>query len=81
LAFTRTHSIADLLVLARGAGIDVPSDVAEAVVLTTYAVEARYPSSGEPVQEDEWGRAVRLAERVVTWVGGLVDEDTKPPTT
>jgi len=43
VTFARTHSIADLLVLALAAGHDVPDEVRQAAILTAYAVERRYP--------------------------------------
>ena len=41
--------------------------VREAVILTRYAFETRYPGPFEPVTEEEYREAVRLAEAVVTW--------------
>lgn len=46
--------------------------VREAVVLTWYAVETRYPGPTEPVSEDDYRRAVELAEGVVAWAEGLL---------
>ncbi len=73
IPFARTHSIADLLFQAVSAGVSVPEEVRQAVILTAYAVERRYPSSGEPVSEEEWTIAVRLAGAVVEWARSLVE--------
>ena len=51
----------------RKKGLDVPPEIAEAVILNSYSAEARYPSLGEPVTTEEYHEAVRLAEAVVTW--------------
>jgi HEPN domain-containing protein len=38
-----------------------------AVRLTPYAVSARYPGEGDPVEESEYRTALQLAESVVQW--------------
>jgi len=68
--FRLVHDIGELLRCAADGGIDVPAPVRDAVELTEYAVEARYPGPFEPVTEAEWRQAVRLAEVVVAWVEG-----------
>ena len=64
-----THSIR-LLLDSLPPDLLVPPGVEEAAILTDYAVAARYPGEQEPVEEDEYRRAVLLAEKVVTWVKG-----------
>lgn len=65
----RTHSIGHLLNLIRkGCKIAVPKEINEAVILNEYAVTTRYPGDWEPVSEDEYEEAVRLAEEVWNWV-------------
>ncbi len=65
----RTHSIAYLLTVIEESGkVQVPEDLKDAVVLTDYAVTARYPGDWEPVDEGEYRRAVKLARRVYDWV-------------
>ena len=71
LDLPRSHSIRALLDLLPAA-TGVPDLVAEAAELTEYAVEARYPGTVEAVTEDEYARAVVLAEAVVLWAEGLV---------
>jgi len=51
-----------------------PQDVWEAVHLTDYAVETRYPGRVEPVTEDEYREAVALADRVVQWAEQILSE-------
>lgn len=67
-----THSIADLLILISDSGVSVPPAVREASPLTRYAMQTRYPGSGEDVTEDEYRQAMELAEQVVKWGEGVV---------
>ena len=71
--FPYTHDLADLLTLVDEQGLDIPSAVRKAALLTDYAVVTRYPGLAEPVTEEEYEEAVALAERVVKWVEGTVE--------
>jgi hypothetical protein len=51
----------------------VPEDVAQAVILSDYAVEARYPGVTEPVTDDEYQQSVALAGNVIHWAEAMVD--------
>jgi hypothetical protein len=62
-----THDLDELIEGLRKKGLDVPPEIAEAVILNSYSAEARYPSLSEPVTTEEHHEAVRLAEAVVTW--------------
>jgi HEPN domain-containing protein len=53
-------------------GIDVPEDIRQADVLTQYAVETRYPGLNEEVSEEDYLRALELAERVLRWAEALI---------
>ncbi|HLF95302.1 MAG TPA: HEPN domain-containing protein, partial [Planctomycetota bacterium] len=76
--FPRTHQIAELLVLFRQAGHDLPEAVMRAGDLSDYASGARYPVSDEPVDpicpvdEAEYRRAVAVADDVVRWAEGII---------
>ncbi len=63
----RAHDLARLLSVLGDAGEDIPDDVREAVDLTPYAVLGRYPGPLRALTEEEYLRAVVLAERVVRW--------------
>lgn len=63
----RSHDIARLL-RKLAARYDIPSGVNEAARLTVYAVTTRYPGAWEPVSEEDWRRAVAVAETVLSWV-------------
>ena len=64
--FPRTHNLKTLLELVPPA-VPRPPDLNRAAGLSDYAVVARYPGEHEPVTEDEYREALRLAEAVVRW--------------
>lgn len=53
--------------------VTVPEAIREVVELTDYAVEMRYPGDYFPVSQEEYERALELAERVLNWVRSQVD--------
>lgn len=53
----------------------VPEPVREVVELSDYAVQIRYPGDYYPVSEDEYERALKLAERVLHWVHSQVTKE------
>ena len=67
LTFRYTHDLDELITGLEKQGVDIPTEVKEAVILTEYAGEARYPAFAEPVTVKEYREALRLAEIVVTW--------------
>ena len=69
--FPRTHNITTLLDLLPP-DIVLPSEAEAAASLTDYAVLSRYPENLEPVTEEEYREAVRLAEAVVHWAEALI---------
>ena len=71
--FPYTHDLADLLTLVDEQGLNIPSAVRKAALLTDYAVFTRYPGLAEPVTEEKYEEAVALAERVVKWVEGVIE--------
>ena len=62
----RTHNIGTLLDRLPSELV-VPFDLHEVSDLTDFAVTARYPGELEPIAEDEYHDAVKLAEAVVLW--------------
>lgn len=65
--FRYIHDLGELINELRDNGISVPPELEEAVILTNYAFETRYPGLGEPVTQDDCKQAVKLSERVVRW--------------
>ncbi len=61
------HDLAELLTLVDKAGKEIPDSVMQASRLTRYAVVSRYPSAFEPVTEEEYQRALTIAEETVRW--------------
>ena len=68
IRFPYIHDLAELVNLLERGGVRVPAGVREAARLTPYAVDARYPGTGEPVLPEEHAEAARLARAVVRWV-------------
>ena len=71
--FRYVHVIEVLLTGLAERGIDIPSDVVDAVVLTGYATAGRYPGREEPVIAEEHAEAVALAEKVLAWAAALIE--------
>lgn len=65
--FRYTHDLDTLLSELLEKGLTVPGDVRETDVLSRYAWEARYPGLDEPIIEEEYQEAVKMAEAVLTW--------------
>ena len=74
LPFRYTHDLEELGKGLEDDGIEVPSEVKEAIILTRYAVETRYPGIVEPITEEEYQGAIRLAEEVVMWAEMLLEQ-------
>jgi len=55
-------------------GIEIPEEVERVIDLTDYAVEARYPGEREPISEEEYEEALKLAETVYEWVSKTIKE-------
>jgi HEPN domain-containing protein len=71
IPFPKTHNIKTLLDLLPQP-ITPPAEVQDAAGLTDYAVVSRYPGDLEPVTEEEYQDAVRLAAVVVQWAKSLI---------
>ena len=70
--FPRTHDLRQLFTLLDSKGHSTPQDIWEAVDLTDFAVETRYPGPAEPVTQKEYREAVAMAERVVRWAEKII---------
>lgn len=71
IQFPRTHNL-KMLTDQAALVTDVPEAVAEAVILSDYAVTVRYPGPYEEVTEDDHREALRLAEAVYDWARSLI---------
>lgn len=74
VAFPYVHDLAALLTLLEQTGTTVPDEVKQAGRLTRFAVVTRYPGLAEPVSEQEYQDAVRVAEVAVLWAEEQVKE-------
>jgi len=72
--FPFTHSISALVSLIKESGVAVPDFVNDSARLTIYAVDTRYPPEQESVDEDEYKRALSLAEQVYDWVRKMLNK-------
>ena len=71
--FRYVHDLEKLLTGLRENGLKPPETVDQAVLLTSYAFEARYPGLGEPVTEEDYNRALELADSVVRWAESVIE--------
>ena len=74
LIFAYTHDIEELGAELEEKGVVVPAHIKEAISLSRYATETRYPGYFEPVTEDEFRQAVALAERAIEWAERVLKE-------
>jgi HEPN domain-containing protein len=65
--FRYTHDLEELISGLLKMGLDVPPEVVEADVLTSFAWEARYPGVAEPVSKEEYLEALYQAKTVLDW--------------
>jgi HEPN domain-containing protein len=65
--FRYTHDLGELVIGLERKGLVVPPEVDEAIVLTSFAWESRYPGVVEAVSEEEHWDAVHHARAVVAW--------------
>ena len=75
VSFPYIHDLAELLALVEGSGAPVPQAVKEAVQLTPFAAEERYPGLEEPVTRKEYENAVTISETVVRWAQEQIGEE------
>ena len=75
--FPRTHSIGRLLELVSTTGIETPKIILQAVELTEYAVNTRYPGELEEIGKQEYEEALEMAILVFEWVRKII-EDSSP---
>lgn len=76
---SKNHDIAYLIELLEEKNVTVPEDVQNARIPTGYAVETRYPGDYEPVDEEDYIKAVETADKVLKWVENEMDNEKLPP--
>ncbi len=73
IPFPKTHNIRTLLDLLPE-DVNTSSAIIDGAILTDYAVTIRYPGNIEPVDEEEYQKAVRLAETIVCWSEEIIQK-------
>jgi HEPN domain-containing protein len=66
IEFHKTHDIKALLRLAENVDNKIPENLRDAVFLTPYGVDYRYPGDYPEVRKSDADRALKLADRVRT---------------
>jgi HEPN domain-containing protein len=66
-SFRYTHDLAELIAGLKSQGLKVSTQIDQAVLLTTFAWETRYPGLGEPVTYEEYQESLQHAENVINW--------------
>jgi HEPN domain-containing protein len=66
-SFPYIHDLAELANRIEQSGLPLPKTIREAVSLTEYAVEGRYPGFDQPVSYDQWREAVGRCKTVLQW--------------
>jgi HEPN domain-containing protein len=69
----KTHSLVHLMDILEAGGIDIPTNVRDADILTQYAVQSRYPSIMEEINRSEYREALKLAAHVVFWAETIIE--------
>jgi len=72
IPFRFVHDIAELLTLLENQGVILSEEIKASAELTDYSVESRYPGPFEPVTEEEFNRALKIAETVVAWADSQI---------
>ena len=73
MVFPRTHDLAELLDLARNAGLEVSDAVGRSATLTSFAVRGRYPGWGASLEEDDLVKALSAAQAVIDWAAKMIE--------
>ena len=78
IEFPYVHDITDLLTILEGKGHSISAEIKEAGRLTRFAVETRYPGLSEPVTQEEYEKAVAIADIVVRWAEEILTKRHTP---
>jgi HEPN domain-containing protein len=68
-----THNIEILLNKLR-AFTDIPENIKEAVQLTIYAVQTRYPGEYDEITKVEYEKSVKMAKDCLNWIENKITE-------
>ncbi len=72
----RTHSIGYLLkTIDQSKKTKIPESLKKAAVLTDYAVTTRYPGDWEPLCNQDYKQAIKLARQVYGWACSIINRE------
>ena len=54
---------------------DITENIKDALNLTNYAVQTRYPGSYDEVTKEEYEKALKIAEKCLSWVENKIKEE------
>jgi len=72
IPFRFVHDIAELLTFLENQGVILSEEIKASAELTDYSVESGYPGPFEPVTEEEFNKALKIAETVVVWADSQI---------
>jgi HEPN domain-containing protein len=68
-----THNI-EILLKELKDFTEIPEDVKEAVQLTNYAVQTRYPGEYDEITKEEYENSVKIANICLGWAENKIEE-------
>jgi HEPN domain-containing protein len=68
LPYPKTHDINYLFELIENAGVEISEENRQASILSEYSVETRYPGDYIEVTEEDYKKAIFIAEQIYKWV-------------
>ena len=71
-----THNI-EILLNKIKAFADIPENVKEAVQLTIYAVQTRYPGEYDEITKEEYEKSVKMAKDCLNWIENKISKKEK----
>jgi HEPN domain-containing protein len=68
-----THNIGRLLAELEKY-VEIPDTIREAMDLSNYAVQTRYPGEYDEITKDEYGNCLRIAKNCLDWVESKIKD-------
>jgi len=68
-----THNI-EILLNKLKVFTDIPENIKEAVQLTIYAVQTRYPGEYDEITKEEYEKSVKMAKDCLNWIEKKITE-------
>jgi len=68
-----THNISKLLTELEKY-VEIPDNILEAIKLTNYAVQTRYPNAYEEITKEEYENSLRVAKSCLDWVENKIKD-------